>query len=97
MGQNLDTSESVGIGSPAVQTEQALDNIEILLGEAGSSLGSIVKITTYIVDPRHREPVYNAIGSRLRGVFPISTGLVVSGLARPEWLVEIDVVAAVDD
>jgi len=97
VGQRLDTSESVGIGSPELQAEQALDNIETLLREAGSSMGSILKITTYIVDPRHRESVYNAIGRRLRGVFPISTGLVVSGLARPEWLVEIDVIAAVDD
>jgi enamine deaminase RidA (YjgF/YER057c/UK114 family) len=31
----------------------------------------------------------------LRGVFPVSTGLVVSALARPEWLVEIDVTAVI--
>ena len=33
------------------------------------------------------------IGPWLKGVYPVSTGLVVSALARPEWLVEIDVIA----
>ena len=35
VGQDLDTSESVGIGDPAAQAEQAMHNIEILLTEAG--------------------------------------------------------------
>jgi enamine deaminase RidA (YjgF/YER057c/UK114 family) len=30
-------------------------------------------------------------------VFPVSTGIVVSGLARPEWLVEIDAIAVIPD
>ena len=33
------------------------------------------------------------LGARLRGVFPAFTGLVVVALARPEWLVEVDVIA----
>ena len=31
------------------------------------------------------------MGKWLKGVYPVSTGLVVSALARPEWLVEIEV------
>lgn len=93
VGQHLETSESVGIGDPVAQTEQAMRNIETLLREAGSGLDEIVKIVVYLVDPRHREPVYRVIGRWLQGVFPVSTGLVVSGLARPEWLVEIDATA----
>ena len=37
------------------------------------------------------------MGKWLRGVFPISTGLCVSALAQPEWLMEIDVIAVVPD
>jgi enamine deaminase RidA (YjgF/YER057c/UK114 family) len=33
----------------------------------------------------------------LKGVFPVSTGLVVSALARPEWLVEIDATAVIPE
>ena len=93
VGQDLETSESVGIGDAAAQADQALTNIELLLGEAGARLEDICRITIYLTDVRFREAVYRTIGSRLRGVFPVSTGLVVQALARPEWLVEVEATA----
>ena len=97
IGQNLDTSESVAVGDAAGQTEQAMANIKMLLEEAGSSLEHICKITVYITDPRYREPVYRTIGKWLKGVYPVSTGIVVSALARPEWVVEVDATAVIPD
>ncbi|MBS1888748.1 MAG: RidA family protein [Actinobacteria bacterium] len=93
IGQDLDTSENVGIGDVEAQAEQAMANIEMLLKEAGGGLEHIVKVVVYLTDPRYREPVYRVMGRRLKGVYPVSTGIVVSSLARPEWLVEIDATA----
>jgi enamine deaminase RidA (YjgF/YER057c/UK114 family) len=93
IGQNLDTSESVGIGDVEAQADQAMANIDLLLREAGSRLEDVVKVIVYLVDPRYREPVYRVMGRWLKGVHPVSTGIVVSALARPEWLVEIDATA----
>ncbi|MBV4507195.1 RidA family protein [Pseudomonas sp. BW13M1] len=87
----------VGLGNPQAQAEQAMKNVKQLLEEAGSDLSHIVKTTTYITDPRFREPVYKEVGKWLKGVFPISTGLVVAGLAQAEWLMEIDVIAVVPE
>lgn len=87
----------VGPGDPRAQAEQAMKNVEQLLEEAGSALDHVVKTTTYITDPRFREPVYREVGRWLRGVYPVSTGLVVAGLAQPEWLMEIDVIAVIPD
>jgi len=95
VGQDLDTSESVGIGDPAAQAERAMANIEQLLTEAGSRMEHLVKLTVYLVDPRYREQVYRVIGRWTKGVHPISTGVVVSALARPEWLVEVDAIAVI--
>jgi enamine deaminase RidA (YjgF/YER057c/UK114 family) len=95
IGQDLDTRESVGIGDVAAQAEKAMANISMLLGEAGSKLEDICKITIYLVDVRYREAVYTVVGKWLKGVYPVSTGLVISALARPEWLVEIDVIAVI--
>lgn len=95
IGQDLETRESVGIGDVEAQAEKAMSNIAMLLEEAGSSLDDIVKVVVYITDPRFRETVYRVMGRWLAGVFPVSTGLVVSALARPEWLVEIDATAVV--
>jgi enamine deaminase RidA (YjgF/YER057c/UK114 family) len=97
VGQDLESSESVSIGDAAGQAEKAMANIETLLKEAGSQLEHICKITIYIVDPRYRESVYRVIGKWLKGVFPVSTGIVISALARPEWLVEIDALAVIPD
>lgn len=97
IGQDLDTSENVAIGDASGQAEKAMANIKQLLEEAGSKLEHICKITIYIVDPRYREAVYRVVGRWLKGVYPVSTGIVVSALARPEWLVEIDVIAVIPD
>jgi len=93
IGQDLDTRESGGIGDVEAQAEKAMANIAMLLAEAGSSLEDIVKVTVYLVDIRYREVVYRTMGRWLEGVHPVSTGLVVDALARPEWLVEIDATA----
>jgi len=95
IGQDLDTRESVGVGDVEAQTERAMANIALLLDEAGSELGDIVKVVVYLTDIRFREPVYRVMGRWLKGVHPVSTGLVVSALARPEWLVEIDATAVI--
>jgi enamine deaminase RidA (YjgF/YER057c/UK114 family) len=95
IGQDLETRESVGVGDAAAQAEQAMDNIAMLLDEAGARLEDIVKVVVYLTDIRYREPVYRVMGRRLKGVFPASTGIVVTALARPEWVVEIDATAVI--
>jgi enamine deaminase RidA (YjgF/YER057c/UK114 family) len=97
IGQDIDTGESVAIGDAAGQTEKAMANVKMLLEEAGSCLEQVCKITIYIIDPRYREAVYRTVGKWLKGVHPVSTGIVVSALARPEWLVEVDAIAVIPE
>lgn len=93
-GTTLD-GEFTGLGDPAAQAHQAMRNIKVLLEEAGSSMDDICKIHTFILHRAHREAVYAAIGQHLKGVFPCGTGLIVDGFAKPEILVEVDVVAEI--
>jgi enamine deaminase RidA (YjgF/YER057c/UK114 family) len=95
VGQDLDTAESVGHGDAAAQAERAMTNIGELLAEAGARVEDICRITVYLTDIRYREEVYRVIGRHLSGVFPVSTGIVVSALARPEWLVEVEATAVI--
>lgn len=87
----------IGLGDPEAQAEQAMRNVKQLLEEAGSCLDHTCKITIYLTDRGYREPVYRVVGKWLKGVFPVSTGVVVSGLAKPEWLMEIDVIAVMPE
>ncbi len=93
VAQDLDTRESVAAGDPAGQASKVMDNIELLLGEAGARLDHIVTCTVYLTDIRYREAVYAVLGERMQGVHPCFTGVVVQALARPEWLVEMTAVA----
>ena len=85
----------VGVGDAAAQAENAMRCAKILLEEAGSRLEDIVKIVIYITDRAYREPVYRVVGKWLKGVYPVSTGIIVQGLAKPEYLMEIDIIAEI--
>lgn len=91
---NLD-GKIVGIGDAAAQTENAMACAKVLLEEAGATLQDVVKITIYITDRAYREAVYRVVGKWLKGVFPVSTGIIVQGLAKPEYLMEIDIIAEI--
>jgi enamine deaminase RidA (YjgF/YER057c/UK114 family) len=95
--QNLDDAVNIDSHDPAEQTHKVMQNIRQLIEEAGGEMADLVKIVVYITDVRHREAVYRTIGTYIKGVHPVSTGLVVSALARPEWLVEIDATAVIPD
>jgi enamine deaminase RidA (YjgF/YER057c/UK114 family) len=93
VAQDLDSRDSVAIGDPAAQAEKVMDNIELLLSECGSELAHITTCHVYLTDIRYREAVYQVLGRRLQGVYPVFTGLVVQALARPEWVVEVTATA----
>ena len=93
--QNLDDAVSIASDDPAEQTHKVMKNICQLIQEAGGEMKHLVKLVVYITNVRHREAVYRTIGEYTKGVYPVSTGLVVQALARPEWLVEIDATAVI--
>lgn len=95
--QDLDTAVSLPSHDPVEQTHKVMENIRQLLEEAGASMEHLCKVVVYLTDVRHREAVYRTMGEYIRGVHPVSTGVVVTALARPEWLVEIDATAVIPD
>jgi enamine deaminase RidA (YjgF/YER057c/UK114 family) len=97
VAQDLDSRESLHVGDATAQTAKTMANIKLLMEESGGSLDHICRIVVYLTDIRYREAVYREMGKWLKGVFPCSTGLVISALARPEWIVEIEATAVIPD
>ena len=87
----------VGKGDPAAQAEQVLKNMKAVLDEAGANFADIVKITTYITDPRFRDDLNPARLKYLGDNPPASTLVVVAGLANADYLVEIEAIAVLPD
>ena len=97
VSQDLETRKTMLIGDASSQTKKTMENIKLLLEECGSCLDHICRIVVYLTDIRYRDNVYQEMGKYLKGVHPCSTGIVVPALARPEWLVEIEVTAVIPE
>jgi enamine deaminase RidA (YjgF/YER057c/UK114 family) len=97
VSQDLDSRESLHVGDATAQTRKTMENIDLLLREAGAELSHICRIVVYLTDIRYREAVYRELGKWLKGVFPCSTGIVVQAFARPEWVVEIEATAVIPE
>ena len=93
--QNLEDGVNISSMDPTEQTHKVMQNIKQLIEEAGGSMNHLVKIVVYITNIKNREVIYQVIGEYIKNVHPVSTGLVVERLARPEWLVEIDATAVI--
>jgi enamine deaminase RidA (YjgF/YER057c/UK114 family) len=90
----------VGEGNFEAQVEQVFKNVKLALEAAGATMADIVKMNTYLVAEVSQDdlPKMRAIRDRYMNKEkpPASTLVVVSRLARPGWLIEIEVVAAID-
>ena len=96
-GQNAITKdlEIIGKGDIALQTEYVLKNIETALKSCGATLDDLFKLTIYIVQGQDIRKGFEGAQSFLRKLSnpPVISGIVVAGLANPDYLVEIEAVA----
>ncbi|HEX6510885.1 MAG TPA: RidA family protein [Chloroflexota bacterium] len=88
--------EIVGRGDFRAQAVQVMDNLRTALAAAGAGLEHLVRITIYMTDARYRDDMRDVTRQYLGAALPASTLLVVSALARPECLIEIDAIAVLD-
>src|SRR5690349_16345978 len=89
----------VGEGDLVAQARQAYENVRAALASAGAAMSDIAKQTTYVVDFK---PEYRAMLADVRREYlgtekpPASTLVGVQALALPQFMIEIEVIAAVD-
>ena len=80
--------------SLAEQAEQVWSNLLVILGEAGMEVGDVVSMTTYVVEGNDVAAAMAARDRAMAGHLPASTLVLVPALARPEWRLEVALVAA---
>ena len=87
----------VGKGDIEAQTSMILQNIKAILEEAGGSLKDLVATTAYVTGAEHLSGFYKARREFFKEALPTSTTVIVKGLARSEYLVEIQAIAALGE
>ena len=94
VAQDLD-GNVVGRGDVEAQAVQIFDNLRAVLASAGATLNDVVKLTTYTTNVAYRAKIAEVRGRYFTTYFPPNTFVVVAGLATPDYLLEIEAVAAV--
>jgi 2-iminobutanoate/2-iminopropanoate deaminase len=84
----------VGRGDIEAQAVQVFENLKAALASAGTSLDQVVKLTTYTTSVVYRQKIAEVRARYFSDYFPPNTFIVVAGLATPDYLLEIEAVAA---
>ncbi len=87
----------VGEGDIALQTRTVIENLQKVLQGVGAGLGDIIKLNTYVTNmTEYREKTRDIRREYFSQDFPASTLVEVKSLARPELMVEIEAIAAIE-
>lgn len=89
----------VGVGDVKAQTRQVYQNLAAVLSATGATFSNVVEFTTYLVGRESVQPFVEARTEIFPNIFPErdyppNTLLIINGLVREEFLVEIKAVAA---
>lgn len=76
------------------QTRLCFENIAAILAESDMSLANIVRINAFVTGREHLSPYMAVRNSLFKELYPASTLMIVAGFARPEFVVEIEAIAA---
>ena len=89
--------QTVGVGDIGAQTRQVLTNVGKVLEAAGASFDDVVKVTVYVTELSNLPALQAVRPEFFREPYPASTLVEVSRLINPDWLVEIEAIAIVED
>lgn len=84
----------VGKGDIIRQTEQVFENLKAILASNNASFADVVKMNVYATDMSQRAQVAEVRKRYLTSEPPASTFVEVTKLAGPDWLIEIEAIAA---
>ncbi len=99
-GQTARTADgmNIGIGDAKTQAEQVYDNLRVAIGAVGGTFANIVKVTIFLTS-EDSLPAARAAQNECWGVteLPASSMVIVKALAHPDFLIEIEAEAVLDD
>jgi enamine deaminase RidA (YjgF/YER057c/UK114 family) len=85
-------------GGAKEQAEASLGKLKALVEEAGGTMDDVVMMNTYVTKMSYIDEI-REVRERFfpNSPFPAGSGFEVSALANPDWLIEIDCIAVVED
>ncbi|MBC2667134.1 RidA family protein [Novosphingobium flavum] len=92
--------EVVGVGDFDAQFHQVFDNLEAVIRGMGGTMASVLKFSTFVTDRAYIEPFMRLRAARFPSfyadeVYPPNTLLIVQGLVKHEFMIEVEAVVAI--
>jgi enamine deaminase RidA (YjgF/YER057c/UK114 family) len=88
--------KTVGLGDIAAQTRQCIEVIKAALEQAGSGLHHVVRTRVILTDIDNWEAAIDVRKEYFREIRPVDTIMAVDRFVNPEWLIEIEADAVID-
>jgi 2-iminobutanoate/2-iminopropanoate deaminase len=86
-----------GIGDIEVQTQQVCENIKAAIEQAGGTMDDICRVDVYVRNMEHFEQIHKVRRKYFKAPAPASTMVEVCKMTSPEYLIEINAIAVVDE
>jgi reactive intermediate/imine deaminase len=86
-----------GIGDIAAQTRQVCENIKAAVEGAGGKLDDVCRVDVYVRNMEHFEIIHNVRREYFKSPLPASTMVEVTKMVSPDYLIEINAIAVIQD
>jgi enamine deaminase RidA (YjgF/YER057c/UK114 family) len=86
-----------GVGDVEAQTRQVCENLKAAVEAAGGTLDDICRVDVYVRNMEHFELIHKVRREYFKPPAPASTMVEVTKMTSPEFLIEINAIAAIDE
>lgn len=86
-----------GVGDIEVQTRQVCENIKAAVEAAGGSMDDICRVDVYVRNMEHFDKIHKVRQQYFKPPLPASTMVEVTKMVSPDYLIEINALAVVQD
>jgi 2-iminobutanoate/2-iminopropanoate deaminase len=86
-----------GIGDVEAQTRQVCENLKAAVEEAGGALDDVVRVDVYVRNMEHFDLIHKVRREYFKAPAPASTMVEVCKMTSPDYLIEINAIAVLDN
>ena len=86
-----------GIGDVEAQTRQVCENLKAAVEEAGGTLDDVVRVDVYVRNMEHFDLIHKVRREYFKAPAPASTMVEVCKMTSPDYLIEINAIAVLDN
>jgi 2-iminobutanoate/2-iminopropanoate deaminase len=84
-----------GVGDVEAQTRQVCENLKAAVEAAGGTLDDICRVDVYVRNMEHFDQIHKVPREYFRAPAPASTMVEVTKMTSPDYLIEINAIAAI--